>query len=457
MRRPSISVLGQALLFLIPMLLIGYVVKRHETSALLSFFGFWFLVYAWILKSYKQTDFQFWIAAAFVLRIALLVVVPSLSDDFYRFVWDGRLLANGYHPFAELPGYYLSGQLTVPGIDQSLYGNLNSPEYFTIYPPVAQFVFWLAAQITPNSVIGSVIVMRIVLILAEVGTILLLIKLVRHFGLAEKRVLLYALNPLVIIELTGNLHFEALVIFFILLGIYFLVKSRVASAGVSFACAIGAKLLPLIFLPLFVIRIGLKKSFILYLSAGLTCILLFAPLFNLEIINKFGQSVELYFNKFEFNASIYYIVREYGYLTKGYNVIQTVGWKLAVLSTSLILLYSFVPLKLVRKDGKWILDRRFGSIYLTSRLPQAMMWVLFIYLLFTTTVHPWYITTLLMLSIFTNYRFVLVWTALIFLTYAGYSEFGFTEVLPLTILQYVVVIGYLAYELVWVKKETSLA
>jgi hypothetical protein len=81
------------------------------------------------------------------------------------------------------------------------------------------------------------------------------------------------------------------------------------------------------------------------------------------------------------------------------------------------------------------------------------MWMLFIYLLFTTTLHPWYISTLFMFSVFTSYRFVAVWTGMIFLTYAGYSQDAFHEVLWLTSLEYVTVLGYLGYEL-WMQRST---
>ncbi|MEQ9229236.1 MAG: hypothetical protein RIF46_01035, partial [Cyclobacteriaceae bacterium] len=81
----------------------------------------------------------------------MLFATPSLSDDFYRFIWDGRLLAHGIHPFAELPGFYLDPSLNIPGIDQSLFDNLNSKEYFTIYPPFAQLIFLISVLIFPKS------------------------------------------------------------------------------------------------------------------------------------------------------------------------------------------------------------------------------------------------------------------------------------------------------------------
>jgi hypothetical protein len=76
---------------------------------------------------------------------------------------------------------------------------------------------------------------------------------------------------------------------------------------------------------------------------------------------------------------------------------------------------------------------------------------LLIYLLFTTTVHPWYLSTLLAVSVLSDYRFAVIWSYLIFLTYGGYTAEGFRENLWIVSVEYVLVLGYFAYEL-WRKK-----
>jgi len=431
-------------------LFVAYGVQRYETASLLVAYGFLFCCYTWIFLKANEEETQYWVKASIAFRLIFLFALPSLSDDFYRFIWDGRLIYNGYHPFAHLPSYYLENHIVIPGITGELYAHLNSPEYFTVYPPLAQFVFWLSVIFSPASIMGSVVVMRVAILISEAGTLLLLKTMLSRFSLNKKSILIYALNPLVIIELTGNLHFEAFVITFVLLALLLLTNKKIIQAGVAFAFSIGAKLLPVIFLPLFLIRVGLKRAFLFYAVVGITCVCLFLPMFNQEIINGFGNSLSLYFKRFEFNASIYYLVREYGYLTKGYNIIQTVGWKLGVASAVAILLISFWYMEAKRVTGRIQLQvKKFQYPDSLQSAPEVMMWVLLIYLLFTTTLHPWYITTLLMLSVFTSYRFVIVWTGIIFITYTGYSVDGYTENLWFTLLEYVLVIGYLVYELIW--------
>lgn len=425
-------------------LFIEYGVVRHETSKLLIAVAILFLIYGWIIKSVDEKEVTFWVIVAIVFRVSLLFAMPNLSDDFYRFIWDGHLLAAGYHPFAELPRYYIEHKINIPGIDQALFEKLNSPHYFTIYPPVNQFVFWLSVKLSPHSVPGSVLVIRSLIIGAEIGSLLLIGKILKYYQILDKNVLLYALNPLVIIELTGNLHFEVFLIFFLLASFWFLIKGNQIASALSFALAICTKLVPLIFLPLLLARLGLKRSFQFYLITGFCCVLFFVPLLGVEIISGFRESIGYYFQKFEFNASIYYIVREWGFWTFGYNIIQTVGWKLAFLSTLVILGYTLWD---YIKYSRFKFQNNKPSIAYCL-LPTAYLSVISIYFAFSTTVHPWYITTLVAFSTMSTYRFAMLWSALIFLTYAGYTADGFVENFWLTAIEYVLVIGYLVYELI---------
>ncbi len=424
---------------------LSYFVARHETTVLLACYFGLFVLYSYIIVKEQSTNF--WLVSAILLRVSLLFVLPNLSDDFYRFIWDGRLWTEGLHPFAALPSDFL--QQNIPGLDATLFDKLNSKEHFTVYPPVAEFIFWISVKISPNSVIGSVIVMRIIIILSEVCSILIMMKMLERFQLPKKNVLLYALNPLVILELTGNLHFEALVIFFLLLSVWLLTAERVIPAAISFALAVGSKLLPLIFLPLMLRAIGFRNAALFYFVTGLSCLVLFIPMYGLEALSGFSNSLDLYFNKFEFNASLYYLVREYGFWKVGYNTIQHVGWKLGLVGTIFIVAYAFIFN--AYHQGFW--RKKVGNI--DSSLFNGFLFTLLIYLFFATTVHPWYIIPLAAFSVFTKFRFTVFWTAWIFLTYIGYSQQDFSEKLWATAFEYAIVFGYLGYELIWRERELS--
>ena len=422
---------------------LSYGIARYETTILIPCYIFLFALYSFVFL--KEKDVNFWLAGSLIVRISLLFVLPNLSDDFYRFIWDGRLWVTGQHPFAALPADFLNQH--IPGLDTSLFEKLNSKEYFTVYPPVAQFFFWLSVEFSPHSVLGSVITIRILIFLAEAGSILLMLRLLDRFQLPRKNVLLYALNPLVILELTGNLHFEAFVIFFLLLSVWLLTAEKIIPASIAFAFAIGVKLVPIIFLPLMLGVLGFRRAVTFYLVTGFTCLLFFIPLYDQQILAGFSKSLNLYFKNFEFNASLYYLVREYGFWKVGYNTIQNTGWKLGVVGSIFITTYAL--LFKVGKLGSSCQNKMIGD----HGLFVGFLFSLLIYLSIATTVHPWYITAIAAFSVFTRFRFGFIWTALIFLTYIGYSQQGFSEELWITAFEYIMVFGYLGYELLWKENE----
>ena len=196
---------------------IGYYVERHQSFSLIISYISLFLIYYYLFQK-SCLKLKHLVLAAVLFRITLLFSLPGLSDDIYRFVWDGKLLHEGIHPFAHVPSWFVNSDRLPESVNIELYRNLNSPDYFTIYPPVGQFLFWLSAF--SNSILGSAIIMRVFVLAAEVGSVFLLVKLLEIYGIQKKNIILYALNPLVILELMGNLHLEAFMIFFLLLGIY---------------------------------------------------------------------------------------------------------------------------------------------------------------------------------------------------------------------------------------------
>lgn len=442
-----------ATLCLILYVFLGYFQQRHEPGIFISYLIL-FTLYIYMLYQHDKADVNFWLKAAVLFRLVLLFSIPNLSDDFYRFIWDGRLLAAGVHPFAEIPAFYIEQASNIPGITLELFQQLNSQHYFTIYPPLAQFIFWLSVVISPSDIFGSVIVIRVLIILAELGILLLIKKLLLYFQLPARQTLLYALNPLIILELSGNLHFEVFYIFFILLSFYLLIKRKIGLSAIIFSFAVGIKLLPLIFLPAILWHLRWKRGVIYGLIVLASTAILFIPLLSAEIIENFNQSLGLYFQKFEFNASIYYLVREWGFWKYGYNIIQTIGWKLALISALLIMIISVVNgQQSTVHSPQSVSNIKLWTVY--HGLWTKFLFILFTYLLFTTTVHPWYITPLIAFSVFTNYRIAMVWSFLIFFTYAGYSELGFSEIYCITFTEYLIVSAFLAVEIYRNVKRTA--
>ncbi len=381
-------------------------------------------------ESDPRKTFYFFIAIAILTRLGILFAFPFLSDDVYRFIWDGRLLMAGHNPFEYLPAHYIENDITVPGIDATLFSKLNSPEYFTIYPPVAQATFALAVWLFPTSLYGSAVVMKTLLFLTELGSIFLFIKLLQHFKLPAYNIFWYILNPLIILEICGNLHFEGAMIFFLLGAIYFLVKGKTKTSAVMMALSIASKLLPLMFLPFLIRRLGWQRSLLYFSILGMTLLLLFMPMLGGTFFSNFGESLDLYFRKFEFNASIYYLLRWIGFQWVGYNMIAQIGPLLAV-GTLLGILY----LTYKEKEPSW------------QKFPEQCLWAISLYLLLATTVHPWYLSLPLALCVFTTWRFPILWSFLIFGTYFNYSYPVYHENMYWVTLEYILLASFLFYEL----------
>ena len=158
----------------------------------------------------------------------------------------------------------------------------------------------------------------------------------------------------------------------------------------------------------------------------------------MEFINNYSKTVGLWFNNFEFNASIYYILRAIGYSITGYNEIGIIGKILPLISVLVILGFSVL--------------KKNNSI---PKLSTSVLLVFTIYLFLSTTVHPWYIATLVMLCIFTNYRYPLIWSVVILLSYLSYLGIGTadkSENLWIIALEYFVVFSAFAWEVVLKKR-----
>ncbi|MDQ3394166.1 MAG: hypothetical protein M3512_08655 [Bacteroidota bacterium] len=424
-------------LFLIPALgslaiyiAIAYFLQREDSYLLIIGYILLFLAYLSFVFNATTNLHVYWLVnLSIIFRFSFLLAIPNLSDDFYRFIWDGRLILNEVHPFSFVPHYLISLKANLAGITEELYAQLNSPHYFTIYPPVCQAIFTIAAVISPNSMEGAVISMRVFIIAAEIGSLIMIIKTLKLLGKSIKKVIFYALNPLVILELTGNLHFEAIMIFFLITSFYFFHKGNLIASAGFFSLAVCTKLIPLIFLPLIIKRVGIKKAIAYFALVGALCYLMFLPFLSPDFLKGFSSSFLYYFSRFEFNASIYYLIREAGKLFFDVNVIVVAGAFLALAVMVLIFIYA----KKEKIDDHNIFE--------------SCMWVLLIFLMLTTTLHPWYIIPLLSLSIFTKYRFSILWTFFIFLTYLNYTSVGYHENLLVVFFEYLFVITFLVFEI----------
>jgi len=428
-------VLGLALLSFISYSCFAFILDRRDFYELLLYFAVPFGAYFYIVTKAKQHLVSYYIALGILFRCLFLWCIPPLSDDYFRFIWDGQLIASGLNPFDLLPTEVV---IDFPN-KKTLFEGMNSPNYYTVYPPVPQIIYFLSAKLSPNSILGSIIVMRSIILVAEIGTVMLLPRLLNLLNINPINSLWYVLNPLIIVELTGNLHFEGIVIFFFLLAIYLLVLNNQKLSSIPWALAAATKLIPIFFLPIILRKIKFKKSFFFYFLFGICFTVLWLPFFNDTLFPHFKKSVDLYYETFEFNASIYYLIRWIGFKIVGYNIIGVAGSWL-----SKIALIGMFILLVRKRNVDW------------NHFFNALLFALSLYYALALIVHPWYICLLVFLSVFSKFRYAIIWSTLAVLSYWAYSNPNYQENYWLIALEYSIVIFFFLREL-FMKKNSFLS
>lgn len=179
----------------------------------------------------------------FAVLFRLLAVFSPLvlSTDLYRYVWDGRVQRAGINPYRYPPEAEALAALR----DADLYPRVHRPNLPTIYPPVAQMLFAGTAYLAPDSVRG----MKAIMLLFDLSTIALLIRLLKRTGHAPERVLLYAWSPLTVFEFAGSGHVDVLMLPFLLLALHARLARRPRLTGVMLGLATLIKLYPAVLFP----------------------------------------------------------------------------------------------------------------------------------------------------------------------------------------------------------------
>jgi hypothetical protein len=197
----------------------------------------------------------FWVLVVTGLLMRLVWVgqpVP-LEDDFYRYLWDGAVIANGQNPYPHSPEAALTGvgvSDTLSGLAKShldVVQRINFPELTTMYPVTAQFVFALAHALAAWDVEG----LRLVFIAAEVTTLTLMLSVLRALRLNRMRAMLYWCCPLPVFSTAATLHIEAVLSITLLAAVRLAMANRHRLAGLVLGLAVGIKVWPLLLGPVF--------------------------------------------------------------------------------------------------------------------------------------------------------------------------------------------------------------
>jgi alpha-1,6-mannosyltransferase len=205
------------------------------------------------------------LAVAALMRFAVLLAPPYLSNDINRYVWDGRVEAAGVNPYRYVPEDPQLAALR----DETIFPNINRSDYApTIYPPVAEYIFFLATRVGQ-----SLTAMKATLLAFELLAVLLLLRLLRDFNLPRERILIYAWHPLVLWEFAGSGHVDAAVVTFVVLALWARRHEVAWLTGTALAAAALVKFFPAVLFPALYRRWDWKMP----LAAAATVLIAYLP------------------------------------------------------------------------------------------------------------------------------------------------------------------------------------
>ena len=300
------------------------------------------------------------IITALLCRLLLLPLPPS--DDINRYLWEGRLLNEGISPYHFAPDSPVLDHLAK---NDPYHDQINHPYNPAAYPPLALYLFsWtIKLSYTPLAI-------KILIVLADMGAVLFLFKLLHHRRLDLRWSTLYALNPLVLLGFAGHAHFDAIQTFFMLGALCFFDRRRWFWMFLWLGLAVQSKYMAVVIIPFLMNRENWKYLWICCLAV----IVPYLPLLNAQwpelflCIIRFGE-------QYAFNGSIHGIFR---YLLGGIEPAVTVS-KISIAVLLLFGYWRFHPLQ--KKIGG---DPVTGCFFAFAVL-----------LLLAPTVHFWYLTWIL--------------------------------------------------------------
>lgn len=343
----------------------------------------------WAWRS-NQLSLVWVLSIAVVLRIIVVWIGYGVySDDVFRYQWDGELVVHGESPYYATPSELIEYESEF----SELYPKLNSPDYYSVYPPVSQILF----------VFGNLFSMRMVFALCEIGALFLLAKLV-----SPRALIFYAWNPLVLLETWGQTHTESAMLVCLVAMLVFIQKRWFLASSAALTVAIWIKLWPVLLVPIVLRHQGWRirdMGAMVAVSA-----VVWIPFTTIDITNIL-TSLKLYMHTFEFNAGLYYISKSIvSLLVYGLNWIPDQDVRPIIGVVSKIVLLSGLAV-IFWRGRNWRIESQVFAVIVLS-------------LLTLPTIHPWYLLpVLLLLPMFPQLQWSWIWLGICSLgTYLLYTH-----------------------------------
>lgn len=178
--------------------------------------------------------------AAVIFRATLFPLPPTLSNDLYRYLWEGESQRAGQNPYLSAPA-----AAARTGLPPAEFERVPGKRYRAAYPPLTELLFWLTARL------DGAAAFKLASVLFDLATLLVIVGLLRARGQPAVRALLYGWCPLVVLEFAGSGHNDSLALFALLLANFLIIRQRTAVSIVALAAATMSKWFAAVTLPVF--------------------------------------------------------------------------------------------------------------------------------------------------------------------------------------------------------------
>lgn len=334
-------------------------------------------------------------------RLVLLPLAPELSDDIYRYLWDGHVLAEGLNPYGHAPADKALAAIRTPW-----HGEINHPHVPTIYPPLAQLLFAVVAMAGG----GTILAAKLLWLGFDLGCGVLLHRIAARTGRSPAAVLVWYLwSPLLIVETAWSAHFDAVGLF--LLAALILACTRAPgrdggarpaardalTRGALLAAAVLVKFAPAAALPALIRRHGRGTLF----AFTVVCAAFYLPFAGVGT-DALTEGLRTYARHWSANEGAFALIAAL--------IRDPVHARAAA---------TFLVLAVVA----WVTWRRLP-------IEEALLWIIGAGLLLSPTVHPWYTLWILPMAALRGHRPFLLLGGLAFLGYWGLAAYESTGIWP---------------------------
>lgn len=217
------------------------------------------LIFPKTITSKKQLLIIFAIAIA--ARFILLSIPPS--DDVNRYLWEGKITAAGFSPYVHAP--VASNDKHVDRFRNSsdkIWSGINHPKMTAIYPQGFQRIMALLSNIS-----YTLLAAKFLVIIFDLLTAVFLVLILKYLSLDLRWVILYLLNPVVLLSFAGSGHQDSMMLFFVVAAIYFSLKENWLVMYLMLALSFQMKYMSIICFPFFISKRNIKYSIILPIVA----------------------------------------------------------------------------------------------------------------------------------------------------------------------------------------------